>query len=230
MASHLNPVPEALERPDTPHKRLQLHAEVTPEFLHALENELITLVHDRLMAHRERFLSKKLQMVSMRALKYISIFGLCMSIALFALGGFNYHGLRLEIGFIIFFALAFLLARDTRRLMEWRTKLSKPYWLWLARSNASRMLRVAKKSLPFRAEYEFRDNVVVYYRISKTGSKLAWTRTLKHWRVSGQHATLLFKKKTSLYPYILIMHEASHDLSQYLEALGIQSIVGNQDI
>jgi len=78
--------------------------------------------------------------------------------------------------------------------------------------------------LPFTAEYQFSDDVVTCYRMNSNGSKLAWTKSLKHCYMSGQYSTLLFKKKTSIYPYALIMHESPQELALYLDTLGLQAI------
>ncbi|MFZ6760387.1 hypothetical protein ACO0K9_24555 [Undibacterium sp. Ji50W] len=208
-------------------RRLLLKTPVTEEFLHALEAELVTIFLERFAAYRDRILPPKLYAWLLSTLKYLGIFGLGLSLLSFYLGGSIVYSVRLDMILISIFSVLCVLFWDKKKIVERHTAMTARVWAWSAKKRAGNMLRKARKALPFCAEYDFRDDVVAYYRITDKASVLAWTRTIKHWRITGHYATLLFKKKTSMYPYIMILHAPSAELDSYLDELGIQSISQN---
>ncbi|MFZ6653914.1 hypothetical protein [Undibacterium sp. TJN19] len=232
MADQINPLSEiatvtAAEHGaenSAPHRQFQLHTKVDAEFLDALEAELVETLHARFMAYRERYMQSRMTLSLLLILKCICILGLALCVWVFALGGIPFHGIRIEFLFALFFLILLVLFWDKNKLINRQGKVFKPYWSWLAKSHAKRMLKVARKILPFEAEYVFRDDVAVYYRISKAGSTLAWNRKVKHCYLSGQRATMLFKKPTSLYPYVLIQHDPPAALAAYLDEIGLRAI------
>ncbi|MFZ6731898.1 hypothetical protein ACO0LG_08245 [Undibacterium sp. Ji42W] len=229
MNESIDPFPTTPESMKEGARRMHLQVQVTADFGTALEIELAAMMHERLTAFRQRFRRSKFQLRMQSSLKYVVALGLSLSVAMIYLDSISRQSIKIDIAFFILFSLIFFLTWDMEKFIARRDNLVKPYWGWLARSGASSMLRMAKKTWPFTAKYELRDDIIAYYRITSTGSKLAWTRSLKHCYLSGQHATLFYKKETSLYPYILIMHEAPQELAQYLDALGLPCLNSTQD-
>ncbi|MFZ6642380.1 hypothetical protein ACO0LL_21835 [Undibacterium sp. TC4M20W] len=143
-------------------QRLHLQLQVTADFCAALETELAAMMHERLTAFRQRFRRSKFQLRMQSSLKYVVALGLCLSVAMIYLDSISRQSIKLDIAFFTLFSVAFFLTRDMNKFIAKRDNMVKPYWRWLARSRASSMLRIAKKTKPFMAEYELRDDVVVY--------------------------------------------------------------------
>ncbi len=228
MHENINTPPQTSEGKNSSAQRLHLQLEFTPDFCAALESELTALMYERLIAFRQRYRHSKLQRGAQASLKYITALGLCLSVAMIYFDYVSGQSIKLDIFFFILFSIIFFLTRDMNKYIAKSNKLLDPSYRWSARTRAASMLRMAKKTLPFKAEYELRDDAITYYRGGSTNKKPAWTRTLKHYYLSGQRATLLYKKETSLYPYILIMHESPLELAQYLDALGVAAISPSQ--
>jgi len=218
------PITEPLTEDGSPRRRLLLQTQVNSDYLLALEAELVTVLLERFKASHARMLSPRLYTWSMMAIKYLSIMGFGVSLLSYFQGGTFVYSVRQDIILMPVFAVFCVVFWNTNKIIQKHAAMTARSWMWIAKKRSSGMLRQARKTLPFCAEYDFRDDVVAYYRITDKASVLAWTRTIRHWRVNGQYATLLFKKKTSMYPYVMILHEPSQELMQYMDALGIQPI------
>jgi hypothetical protein len=205
-------------------QRLDLQTQVQADFFAALEAELCSLICDRLLVCRKRIFTDTIQLLRARLAKYASAIGLCLSVVLISLDGSTMHGIRVDLLLFFLFSVAFFATWDTDRLLKTQEKIILPYWRRIANLSAAKILKAPKKVLPFTAEYQFRDDVVSCYRINTNGTRLAWSKTLEGWYFSGQHVTMLFKKKTSIHPYLLIMHEAPQELALYLDALSLHCI------
>lgn len=215
---------ETIHLPGQEHAQLQLTTLITPAFIEALDVELQQMLHGRFKALRERMMPAKTAARLTTVVKYLSIAGLCLCVLLFALGGMLFHGIRVEVAFAVFFLVMLVLHWDKNKRIAKNEKFFGPYWNWLARNSANRMLKVAKAAAPFNAEYHFLGNIASYHRVSSAGKVLAWTREMRHVYLPGQHISLLFKKQTSIYPYAIILHEQAGELAVYLEGQGVVRI------
>lgn len=100
----------------------------------------------------------------------------------------------------------------------------------LATFSARKMLRVAKKLLPYEAHYEFSGDSVSYYRKKKDSSELVWTRELKGFAIVHQHVTLFYNRPNGIAVRILIMHEDPQPMVTILTTLNINFICYSPEI
>lgn len=98
--------------------------------------------------------------------------------------------------------------------------LTSRFWEWSfqradrrARLNAERALRVAKRMAPFEADYDYKSGVLTYARGKDNAWQHGWRRTLKRFQARGlavqtDSATVIFRRRTSLFPAVVILHES----------------------
>jgi hypothetical protein len=102
----------------------------------------------------------------------------------------------------------------------------QPLWKWLAGRSARRILRVAARTAPFDAEYDFHGDWLAYYRSKNGKYDFAWARKISGLRrVTGSGFTLLFKKEATIYPHAIMLHEPSAELESYLDASDVRAAV-----
>ncbi|MFZ6743667.1 hypothetical protein ACO0LC_10610 [Undibacterium sp. JH2W] len=226
MADTLHPAPvNGMPAEQEPSQaQLQLKTSITPAFMQALEVELQQILHGRFMALRQRMMPANTVARLRTVVKYLSLLGLSLCLLMFVMGGMLFHGVRVDAAFTVFFLGMLVLHWDKNKRPTWSEKLFMPYWNWLAKNSTNRMLKIAKASAPFSAEYHFQGNTASYHRVSSTGSMQAWKREIRHVYLPGQRISLLFKKPSSIYPYAIILHEQPQELAAYLEGLGLGRI------
>jgi len=205
-------------------KQFRLTKKVDADFLTQTEAVLYSIFRQRLLAYRDRFNYPKIYRASFGIAKLASLLGLTVSLAALTNSDVTFQSAGQWLGLILFFLLSLALTWDAKRLEATRRKLFGPYWAWLAKKNAGRLLKRARKVAPFVAEYDFRGNLAVYYRTQHETSDLAWARRLSGHRIVGNGFTLFYKTEKSLQPYAIILHEPSIELDLYLDELGIRSI------
>ncbi|MCH8622340.1 hypothetical protein [Undibacterium sp. TS12] len=125
---------------------------------------------------------------------------------------------------MISFLVLLLLFWDSNKAQQGRLAFRSSVLHWSARTRASGILKTAKKSAPFHAEYDFRGDTVVYHRAGAEKASFVWSRKLTGFLLVGHGYTLLFKKEKSLNPYAIFLHEADDGLLPYLEELGIKKL------
>jgi hypothetical protein len=201
--------------------RLQLRTLITPEFLDRVEAGLLPVFHDCLMRHRRRYTFPKVYPFLFGLVRVLSVIGLALSLWLLFTGGCRYRGIRLEFIFIPLFMATLALFWNTKKRIEKLLAPHTPYWSGLATRRTRAMLRVARKTVPFTAEYDLRGEQVVYYRVTGDTANFVWTRQLKGFRVCGNGFVVLFRKERSLYPYAILLHDAAAELEPYLDRIGV---------
>ncbi len=144
--------------------------------------------------------------------------GLLLALGYTAYGGISFRGIRLDLWFAGFFAL--LLPFGWFINMD-RTNESRPLYKWLARPYTRPLFRTARKRAPFTAEYEFRGDLVVYFRITGDKSEVVWHNRMYGVSCSGNGYTMLYKNSRSFKPHALFLHHPSAEFNALLEALGI---------
>jgi hypothetical protein len=161
-----------------------------------------------------------------RVSRWLSLAGLMTALALAALGGVQFHGLRVEVVFGIFFTvmmgLSFVL-ENLERPIAWVRTPWLPYWDLIARIKTASLLKRARASVPFEARYEFQADMVAYSRIVGGRTELTWKRRLQGVRVSGPGFTLLYKKPNSQNPHAIFLHQPSARFDALLDSLAVQS-------
>ena len=86
------------------------------------------------------------------------------------------------------------------------------------------MLKKAKRSVPFSAEYDFRGELATYHRTKDGTSKFVWARRLSGYRRTGKGFTLVFKKENSLFPSQIVLHDPSEEFESFLDEMGIRTL------
>jgi hypothetical protein len=81
-----------------------------------------------------------------------------------------------------------------------------------ARRHAERLVRVASRMAPFEADYEFKSDVLTYARGKDNAWHKGWSRPLKRFQARGlavqaASVTVIFRKRTSFLPSVVILHE-----------------------
>lgn len=224
MADLIHPTSEiSADQAPRPVCQLRLKTHISGEFLDRVETELLAILHDCLMAHRSRFIYPKFRQFLFSLLKPLSILGLSVTFFLIATCR-NLYTIRLGIACGTFFAVTLALSWNKNKLAEKLDEFYRPYWKWLAKTRVKSMLRIARKMAPFDAEYDFRGDLAAYYRTTNESAKFVWVRRLKGFRLAGSCFTLFFKKEKSIYPYAIILHEASAEFESYLEEAGMRPI------
>lgn len=86
---------------------------------------------------------------------------------------------------------------------------------------AIRMVAKANKLAPYVAEYIIKGDLILYCRGKDEQWQQLWSRRLKGYAVMGKHATLLFRKPTSIQPTMLILYDDEGAILSILKELGI---------
>lgn len=147
--------------------------------------------------------------------------GLIVSALMAAAGGIPYHGYRLELLFAVFFIVTMVLTYYLPAIEAAQNRRRPAFHYRIARGTANRVLKTAKKALPFDAEYRFFEDKVAYTRITGDKARLRWRLGLKGVQLQGDGFTLLYKKHTSQEPYGILLH-AAPEVEAQLERLGVQ--------
>lgn len=119
-------------------------------------------------------------------------------------------------------AFFFLQPWLSRRLWEWYLQRAD----WRARRNAERALRVANRMVPFEADYDFKADVLTYARGKDDAWQHGWSRALKRFQARGfavqtDSTTVIFRRRTSLFPSVVILQESREWPSSVVRDAGI---------
>ena len=190
---------------------------VTAEFLAQTEPQLESLVYERLIEFQRRHLISTVYRWAISSIKPLTILGMLASLYLIYLGG----QVLFAIASLTFFAFLLVLFWDRGKAEARFVAGGQRYWHWLAAVHAKRMLKVAKRSAPFSAEYDFRGDLVTYYRTTDTRSDLVWARRISGIRYGGNGIVLLYRSAKSIYPHILILLDSSEVPDSYWDEIGV---------
>ncbi len=196
---------------------IRLRKTITAEFLEQTEPQLVSLIHERLIEFRKRHLSSTIYRLAISIIKPVTILGVLASLCLIYLGG---H-LLFAIVSLTFFAIVLVLFWDKDKVEARTVAIGKRYWHWHAAVHAKRMLKVAKRTAPFNAEYDFRGDLLTYYRTTDTRSELGWARRIAGIRYGGNGFVLIYKSAKSFYPNTLILLDSSDVPISYWDEIGV---------
>lgn len=205
-------------------KNIRLNTEIDSRFLAEVELELVAINVQRSMDYRKRVLQSKIRAFALTAIKPVCILGLVLSPYVLWTARHSANLIRHDLIIALFFLVTLILAWDIKALEIRVNNFYAPLRRWLAIKAARRYLKTAKKIAPFLAEYDFRGDLVTYYRTKNEKSAVVWNRKLHGFSLSGTGFSLFYKKEKSLYPYAIILHEFSEEFSAYLVELNIKSM------
>lgn len=99
-----------------------------------------------------------------------------------------------------------------------------------AQTSAKKILKVAKKELPFDAHYHFSSNLMNYYRLKEGDNSLVFSKELEKFAIVHSHATLFYRTPKGLVERTLIMHDDPQQMIAILEELNIEFVIYSADI
>ncbi|NRD69515.1 hypothetical protein HQR03_03060 [Psychrobacter okhotskensis] len=94
-----------------------------------------------------------------------------------------------------------------------------------AQTSAKKILKVAKKELPFDAHYHFSDSLVNYHRLKDEGRTLVFSKELEKFAIVHNHATLFYKTSKGIVERTLIMHDGPQQMIAILREMNVEFIV-----
>lgn len=121
----------------------------------------------------------------------------------------------------LFFAFIVAFSFVIKRLRLYMSRPLSAYWHCLARIRVRSMLKTARASVPFEAEYAFDGDSVTYQRVKDGRAHPAWQRRLVGVHMSGPGFTLLYKTAVSQAPYAIFLHQPCAALDAWLERLDV---------
>jgi hypothetical protein len=196
----------------------RMHAEVR-----AISAARLAMMNARFVSRVMRYMPKR-RPNSQKIVYALGTFGLIVSLLMTLIGGIPYKGYRLELLFAAFFVAIMVVTYFVPAIEALQKRRQPAFNFRLAGFTANRVLKSAKNSLPFDAEYQFFDDKVAYTRIANDKPELRWKRALKGVYLPGDGFTLLYKKQTSQEPYGILLH-TSPEVSEQLERLGVKRMV-----
>lgn len=208
-----------------PAPELRLRSTIDAGEIARLDAELNALFHQRLLVHRARFVKPRpINPLAVKVGKWASLTGLAITLAISSAGGLPYGGYRLDIGFAAFFMATLAASFMLPLLMSWIQAPWPAYWRYLAKSRTDGMLKKARASVPFEAQYDFQGDTVVYIRTTGGAAKTEWKRPLAGLRLSGKGYTLLYKNSVSLTPSAIFLHQPNDGLEALLDRHGVKPL------
>jgi hypothetical protein len=205
-------------------KSFRISTHITADFLADAEADLIEVMHDRLTAYRDRFIPLKIRRIFFLLIGLLSLSGLLLLALLLILNECRPPSSLHLPGYAFFFLLMLAFAILQGRQGNVQVMPFPRYWRWLARNRAGAMLNRAKKIAPFIAEYDFHGDSATYHRTTGELSRFIWARRFHGFRRTRKNYTLLYKRKKSLYPFAIVLHDPSREFGAYLDELGIASL------
>lgn len=217
--------------------KLRMSTPIDAEFMEHLNAQLFSILYDRLAARHRRVMSAK-SLTIIATGNAIIARGLAIILILLTLAWLwlvlflepsdpKFAQARTEMTLFVT-AVGLSSAVLSWKLPRYFNRFANtPWprcWTWAVKATADRMLKTARACAPFRADYEFRGDQVVYFRVQADRTAVAWNRPLRGWSLEADGFSLLFKKENRWAPYCIILHEPSAELSAYLRNLGIQPI------
>ncbi|GGY87345.1 hypothetical protein GCM10011613_35660 [Cellvibrio zantedeschiae] len=201
---------------------LKLQTEITADYLPNVEQQLTEIFFRRLKSkndlRRDGFFEKKIVPVLFIFIRVACIVLLLLVGLSLLLGTSVCNSLTLNIFMLLFASLFLFVFWDRNKLEGKLNGFNERVFAWVAKKRARLMVKQAAKLAPFRAEYDFRENVLAYYRIKNGVVSLVWHRTLTGFFLVGQGFILFYKSEKQSYPYAIILHEATVELETYLKA------------
>lgn len=206
------------------HPLLRLRTLITTDALERMAPELEAVFYARLLANRvrggvdERLQASERQMQQAFAQAPIlhavmvwgSVIGLVMALAFAASGGLLVQGVRLDLVWLVFSGLIFVLLVLVPRVISWQQRPWEWFWRTLARRLVTQQLKSARALAPFETQYDIDDigdegGTVTYTRITKSTTTVRWTRTLTGPAIFGNSYSLFFEPAPSM-RCVLLLH------------------------
>ncbi len=204
--------------------KFSISTPIDNDFLELVENECEKIIWQQRIKYNKRWLEmfffKKTRSILRLTGLVVSILGAALCVFYLFYAGVcqrsYYIGLALLffilVGILFYYLPTFDAKLKTRHINSGKKNSKKV---------AARMVKAAKKLTPFTAEYEIRGDWITYYRQKDDDWQLVWSRRLKGYVFTGEHATLFFRKPTSIMPTVLLMHNHNEIVKSVFDELTI---------
>lgn len=182
---------------------------ITPDFLQTIEPELVRLFQSRILQKINRIETsrwRKILMLVAYLVILVSIFvGLGLGLGLVFFDQSICRSQTINVFILIIFSFLLYLFRSYKSFNRLITPDYQKSSLKTARRLANLSIKQAKIMAPYVAEYEYKNDVVSYYRIKDDVVNFAWSRKMPTIKVEGKGFILFFKKENSISPSIIIL-------------------------
>ena len=197
---------------------------IDADFLTAVESESFHIVWQQRQAHNQRwqagaFITKSRSVLRLLVL-VLSLLGAIFSFILIVYPSACPRWFYAQ-WFLLFFTLTAIFAYFMPRFDARYFKALSGVGEKGCKKMARRFVKKALEQVPFDAEYVIRDDSVTYYRNKNEHWHQIWSRRMKGFAIQGEKVTLLFRKSTSLVPFMLVMHSDRLAMESVLKELGI---------
>lgn len=203
---------------------VSIKSHVAPVFLDAAEQECQQALYQQRLLYNARWYSSAMFSHGTSLLRLagiaVSAVGALLCVFYLAYPGScptwfyaKYYLVLFVAGMVLFYKLPWIQARVIDRM--------KTSGAGSCRRQAARMVRQARKLVPFEAEYLIKGDSIACYRDRDINPKPRWSRRLQGYAVLGEYATLLFRKPTSIIPTMLLLHEDSAKIASVFDRIGL---------
>ncbi|GGB82579.1 hypothetical protein [Pseudoduganella buxea] len=224
-----DPVDPHCSAPEDGQAPFQLRSTVDAAALERMAPALEAILLGRLMAHRARFVKPYQPRPRLAAfIKRCCVAGLLLSLAFTASGGLEFGPYRLDLLCAVAFVAILALSFVPPRLEAWVRRPWHRYWHHLARVRTNTILKAARASAPFDAQYDIDEGQLRYTRIrgddGEGNAQVQWRRPLAGIAVPGPGFTLLFKHARALGPTLIVLHAPSAAFDAMLARHGVHCL------
>lgn len=205
-------------------KEFNYLCKVDAEHFIAAENEYHTTISDiaDLKRNQNETESKfrKIRPLLISGGKILSLLGIALGILMLLPLGVCKTDYFLSTFLLITFIIGFLFFKN-------ENKISNALWnktnKLASESRAEHTFKIARKLVPFEANYRFEGNILTYSRIKGENELINWSKTVEGQYYIGKTFIITYKNK-SLYPHLFLFIRSSDEMSSYFTELGMTQI------
>lgn len=202
--------------------------DIDGEFVEQATAELFGCLWAQRQAYIDRFHSSRFIKSTQTVLRYLglslSVLGLllCLLVGLLTPSWCPaWFEVRVFIpAFLVLMLIFYYLPKADDYLRAWVRRFSRKS----CEKHARKCLSQLKALVPLTVEYEFKDNEVSCYRC-RGGQRIpAWVKRISGAALQSDKVTSFYKRKTSLYPRVILLHGDRETVNPLLKGLPIEFI------
>lgn len=205
--------------------KLNYEVEVTAELIAGASNELLRILIQQTLAYHQRWHSSWFAKKVIPILRYLgliaSLLGFITTVVFLVLGprwcpAWVNLSLMAPLFFIFILIFYFLPAIQAKIVKSTKSNLVKQ-----CQKRVARHMSKAHRLQPYTAEYMLKGNLLTCFRCVDDDWKVYFFKKLSGVAFQGDSVTVVFKKHTSIHPYLLVFHHNSKMLRSALEHLNL---------
>lgn len=200
---------------------MKLQCDITDDCLAEVEPQLVAIILQRLIEKdrvlRNGFVEQKILPVLFVFVKVMSALLLILMLLMMLVGTGICNSLTKNVFLSLFVGAMLFVFWDRQRLDKKLKTFRDGLLVWAANKRGRLMLKHARKLAPFTAEYDFRGDLVTYYRVKNNKANFVWYRKIAGCCLVRPQFAVLFKDTKSPQPFAIILHSSAADLAAYLE-------------